>query len=274
MKTGFLNVACAAAVGFCLSAPTETQAVVIYNSESSFRSAAAIESTENFDAYTTDDGFVTPVIALDGVSYSTTSCTNRCWGFGINHVSPPMSLSSDSLASDTLSFGSGRYVNSLGFWWGGLSGWVGGSFLGWQIIVNEKNGSSTVIAIPQGSANTHYFGFTSESGIDNVVVRDNPLDSGATNWWYDDVARGAIIGGDPVTDSIPVPSPALGGPDYWIGVVPEPGTYALFAAGLLMLAFRVKRRPGGNAPFLVNDAVSPPYGSVLASRKNSMLNKR
>lgn len=256
MKTGFLNVACAAAVGFCLSAPTETQAVVIYNSESSFRSAAAIESTENFDAYTTDDGFVTPVIALDGVSYSTTSCTNSCWDFeGSNYVSAPNSLVSNAIATNTLSFGSGRYVNALGFW---LSGLYKTSLpsLGWEIIVNEKNGSSTAIEISPG-ANSRYFGFTSESGIDSLVVRDNPRDSGAWNWWYDDVARGAIVGGDPLADSIPVPPPSLGGPDYWIGAVPEPGTYALFAAGLLMLAFRVKRRPGGNAPFLVNDAVSP-----------------
>lgn len=243
MKASLLNVACATVVGFCLSVPTETQAVVIYDSQPSFRSAAVIDSTENFDAYTTDDGFIAPVVALGGVSYSTTSCTNRCWGFSVNNTSPPLSFGSNDIATDTLSFGSGRYVNALGFWLGGLFGSAGYPFLGWEIIVNEKNGASTVIEVPEYSGNVRYFGFTSESGIESLVVRDNPRDSGAGNWWYDDVARGAIIGGDPLADSIPVPSPASGGPDYWIGAVPEPSTYALFAVGLLMLAFRVKRRP-------------------------------
>lgn len=217
--------------------------MVFYNSESSFRSAAVIDSIENFDAYAQTYGFVTPVIALDGVSYSATSCTNRCWTFdGGNYVSPPNSLLSNDIAPNTLSFGSGRYVNALGFWLSGLYGTIGYPSLGWEIVVKERNGSSTVIEIPTG-VYSRYFGITSESGIDSLVVRDNPLDGGAGNWWFDDVARGAIIGGAPLADSIPVPPPSLGGPDYWIGAVPEPSTYALFAVGLLMLAFRVKRRP-------------------------------
>lgn len=242
MRTSLSKVAFCAVVGLFLSAPDKAQALAFYNTESLFLGAATIESNENFDAYTGNYGFITPVISLDAVSYSASSCTNRCWTFDGNNVSPSNSLISNDIANNTLSFGSGRYVTTLGFWLGGLSGSAGDLFLGWEIVVNEKNGSSTVIGIPKGDANTRYFGFISESGIDSLLVRDNPLDGGASNWWFDNVARGAIIGGDPLPDSIPVPPPGLGGPNGPINGVPEPSTHVLVILGFLLLALSIKRR--------------------------------
>lgn len=213
MKTSSLHVAFAAAVGLCLSAPRETQALVFYDSESSFLSAAAIESTENFDAYTSGDGFITRRIALDGVSYFATSCTNRCWMFYYG------ALVSNDIADNTLSFGSGRYVDTLGF---RLIDY-GGPGSGREVVVTEKNGSSTVMPADGGG----YFGFTSGSGIESVLVRDDTAD-GAHNWFFDDVARGEIIGGAPLPDYLPA--------------IPEPSTYALFTVGCLMVAVGVWRR--------------------------------
>lgn len=232
-----------AAIGLGIAVQEEARAVVLYTSEADFLAVAPIVSTETFDIFTNNYGFISPNISIDSVAYGTDQCTNRCWSFDGNHVSAPNSLISNAIGYNTLSFGNGRTVEALGFWFVGL-GKIADPFLGWEIQVFETDGVSTLLSVQPSStsvATTQYFGFLSVAGITSVTLRDNPQDNGAINWILDDVARGAILGGEPLTDSIPVPPPGLGGPDGPIGV-PEPGTMGLTALGALLLSLSRRQR--------------------------------
>lgn len=233
-------------VTLCLSTalaagvPQEVRALVLYNSEAVFLAEAPIASVETFDTYITNYGFITPSIVIDGVSYSTNECTNRCWTFYSNNVSPPNGLISNAIGENVIRFGTSRYVEAIGFWFNGgvaSSGNTGPAF--WGIQVTETNGLLT--SLPIQALGAQYFGFVSETGISRVTIRDNPEIHGASNWILDNVARAEILGGTALADSTPVPPPALGGPDGPAGV-PEPGTVALLSLGLLMLTSITKKR--------------------------------
>lgn len=238
-----------AATLLVLHQASATAAIVVYSTDSSFLSTAPALSTENFNSFTNNYGFTSPVIALGGVEYSTTECTNRCWTFDGSFVSGN-SLLSNALGVDTLSFGTNRYVDALGFWF--TSGATGPGLLSplWEIFVEETDGTSTYVPIDTPSLGPviKYYGFVSTVGISKVTVRDYPLDNGSSQFAFDNVSRSAILGGSQLEDSVPVPPPGLGGPDGPICVpgpcpvgIPEPSTLSIGLLGLAAM-LRARRR--------------------------------
>lgn len=183
---------------FAVILPIKSFALAIYDNETDFFSSSLITSTETFDTYTNNYGFISPIIAIDGVQYETNQCTNRCWNFDGSNVTPQNGLISNAIGYNKLGAGEGRYFDSIGFYFLGL-GKAGSDFLGWDMIVTEQNGVSTNLAIlpdPIKTSTLSYYGFTSSSGISNILLRDNYNDSGAVNWVLDNVSHGTIFGGD------------------------------------------------------------------------------
>lgn len=237
---------------YCI-VPTTNAGLITYDSEVDFLAAAPIVSTETFDGFATNYGFTHKVISLDGLIYSTESCTNRCWTFDSNYKTTPNSLISNSASTNTIMFGPSRWVEALGFWL--LTGSSNDNpVVRWEILIKELDSTNTLVSVPTPlPPGQSYFGFYSDIGISKVLVRDFAGTSGASNWKFDNVSHSAILGGDPFPNCEPVAPPALGGPGNITGGscvagvaepydASEPATITLFCLGLAGLGFARRKK--------------------------------
>jgi len=170
-------------------------AVATYSDESAFLAANPIVSVETFDSYPpTAFGSVT---TIDGVRYETEQ-GGLPWpaqwaiGHGMGspgYVTPPHTLGSTHITSDTMSFGTGQYVHAFGFWFmsGGLN-----YRAHWEILVEETDGGTELLDFSSFNI-CRYFGFASDVGIKQVIARDYPGDGGGYNWSYDNIAHSEVL---------------------------------------------------------------------------------
>lgn len=168
--------------------PGSSTALTVYDTEADFLNNTPITSTETFSRFTQPTTFDGKLIFLDGTAYCTTDRTNVAWT-----VTQNGNFGSNAIGVDVLSFGPGRYVLAIGLLFTG----DGGSppNFAWQIIVNEIDGTNTTFSLSSSYPNTlvAYRGFLSDIGIKEIIVRDDPTDSGAGNWRYDNVSHSAVL---------------------------------------------------------------------------------
>ena len=198
-------------------------ALSIFLSENAFLEIAPVASTETFDelptntkiSESTGEPCEVKVIVDDVVYFLTDTYEQECsWGTsdGLSDGPPPVTtpnylLTGSAIAGpalgsrETISFGPRRFVKAVGFYFhsavsaDSLNTHRPG-FLGWQIIVTEINGETTLISTDAylGAGPTPpYFGFFSESGIMELEIADHPEDGMGVNWGYDNVSRSEVM---------------------------------------------------------------------------------
>jgi hypothetical protein len=238
----FLRALTTAAAAFAATASIASP-LMIYDSVAAFAAASPALSTQNFDNQTFGYGFDGSGFALGGVRYDSdaaNACGGRCWVFDGAFVSQPLAVRSVVLDSkNTLSFGTDRYVQALGFWVAGGSVSSTSNLL-WDVVIEEIDGTSTYLPVRNSVSGPtlQYLGFVSTVGIKNVSVRDNPADNFFAAFQFDDVARSGVLGGPELPDSIPTPPCTVN-----CGSVPEPDSLAMvLLAGLMMAAVLQSRR--------------------------------
>jgi len=196
-----------------INTSTTNSGLRVINNEALFLETADIQVTRNIDErpglVSTPGGPTTSYllsdrsIVLDAVS-GISRCTNTsCWV-----VSPATDSRKRTIRSmaetDRIRFALGasgfqtRAVKAFGFLFR-PEGPVpdrccSGFFRGWELVVTELNGAVTVLQVgtdvePDGQ----YFGFISESGIRDVVVRDVIGDGLFINWGYARLSRSFAV---------------------------------------------------------------------------------
>jgi hypothetical protein len=234
------------ALVICLFSPL-SHALLITNDKLQFLAEAAIEVTQDFSSFMPNTGYLDKSVVLGGVLYSTRECESRCWGLA--EFGPQSNkLLSNLITSNILSFGENRSVNAIGFEFSS----TGRGY--WDFSIIETDGSVTDFLV-QGSYQISnnmdplYFGFQSAPGIAQISITENyTFDGSASNWYYDDVSRSAIVNGPALTDcEAPLLPPGLGGPpdtgEYGEScvqedaavAVPEPDIFALIGLGLILI---------------------------------------
>lgn len=163
----------------------------IYSNESTFLSAAPIDSTEDFERFPDGDyRFGSSTIGVDGVIYSDTKggdwSVSGAWG----GISNSRSLGSTFGEHNEITFVTGACVKAFGFYFISKLG----AQYPWEIEVFEKGGSSTLVEV-QFTLNERekYYGFLSDIGIERIIVRDYSGDCCGTNWDYDNVSRSSFV---------------------------------------------------------------------------------
>jgi hypothetical protein len=106
---------------------------------------------------------------IGNVVYTTDLCNEgTCWTIEPEPGGTGNALISNAIGFNEMSFGPGQFAHAIGF----LLFLPGSNppSLGWQIMVNELNGQTSVINVPQTTIRQAYFGFLSDVGIDKVTV--------------------------------------------------------------------------------------------------------
>jgi hypothetical protein len=175
-------------------------ALVLFDSESAFLSAAPIVSTETFDEFQTDTQFTSLAVVIDQVVYSTSSAIDiNTWRIDVALHDPPKGFSnalhSNDIAENRLTF-AGGHVLAFGFSFLGFGFPTDDPFLGWEIAIREVDDTTTVIG-PFDTSLLSYHGFLSDVGIVEILVRDAPGDGAGLNWSYDRVSRSAVVSTPP-----------------------------------------------------------------------------
>lgn len=179
----------------------------VFNSQTSFFSAAPIVSTETFDEFPSDTLFPQSRIMIDGVYYLNTPEEPGAAGWGILHLpntpSQPNALVSSSLVTQHISFGQvpghTTQVAAFGFYLNGGGSYDGVSSL-YRIVVSEADGTQTSFTIDFGPTRGAYFGFLSEQGIATIAVGPDFSPGFATYFAFDNVSRSGIA-------TVPTPEP-------------------------------------------------------------------
>jgi hypothetical protein len=218
----------ASVVGAILAPCAVGSTLQIFGSETTFLRSAPIVSTETFDEIPSTTHFIEPDIEIDGVFYLN-SPTGDIQGWSITNSiggapSKPNVLVSNSLTENHISFGTGRFVQALGFFMvgGGTSNGVGARY---RFVVTEDNDAQTSFLIDFAPPGVKYFGFLSEQGIADVAIGPDPAQDFGVFFAFDNVSRSEILG----------------------TAVVEPGTFALtFWTSVVIITMRfrfVKRAP-------------------------------
>ncbi|MDO8585718.1 MAG: hypothetical protein Q7T82_01640 [Armatimonadota bacterium] len=192
-----------ALVGFPPFGGIAHAAVSHYTSEPGFRANASIASTETFDEFPRPSypiRFYTYEIELDGVSYQTNKrlpdpgqAVWHIWDSPWSTVSAPGSLMTNAIGTHTISFGTGKRVGAIGFW---FQSWNGD----WDVLLNEANGAATLVSISHPlfiQYGPEYHGFTSDIGISSLSVSAVDRGHGVANWSYDEVSRSLVVVPEP-----------------------------------------------------------------------------
>src|SRR4030095_4774040 len=97
----------------------QASTLTFFSSQSEFLATAPIVSTETFDEFPSSTSFTTSTVVIDKVTYFTEPCLLEihlgCWGIVSPGVASPNRFGSNNTATDVLSFGTGQFVNALGF---------------------------------------------------------------------------------------------------------------------------------------------------------------
>jgi hypothetical protein len=203
------------ALGHVQSAKGE---LTVFESRQAFLAAAPIEITQDFESFASPTHFSTAQVAFDEVIFSAIP-TPTTWGI-VNNVGlmRTNTLGTIAVVRHEIGFGEGRYVNAFGFTFLG-----GGSANGvpsrYDIAVREINGNATTLPLSL-FADTYYFGFVSNRGIERISIAPVPIIDGVTTFWrYDDFSRSARF------------------------VVPEPNSAYLLSVGVasILICLKVSR---------------------------------
>jgi hypothetical protein len=176
-----MTTLCSCAIGLA-------DALNVFTSEADFLAAAPVVSTETFEEFTPPTLFTSQIMIGDVVYTGQASWSILEAGYGTGNA-----LISNVIGVNEMSFGPGQFAHAIGFFLLLPGASPVGTFLGWQIVVNELDGQSSVIDVPPILHFAPvYFGFLSDVGISKVTVQDNPGDTEADNWYLDNVSHSAI----------------------------------------------------------------------------------
>jgi hypothetical protein len=195
-------------------------ALTSYNSSGSFLAALSASGTDTFLGFNITGTTPNPITRNAGSFGYTADVGPAGFFFGAGTTADP--YLSTNTATDTITFNA--------FTGGSVSG-IGGNFFGSNISGLYATGSVTVVVTdslgatltttisPTAALTGSYLGFTSDGTITSLTVS---AVQGTSPLW-------------PTVDNLTLGT---------VAAIPEPGTYALFAAGLAALGFLARRRRG------------------------------
>lgn len=207
------SLACAAMVA---TAGASQAMMTVYTTLASFNAATALQGTDTFANLSLVDPTASPLPrnTVTGVSYSyTASAPGGFFGAAVGPVNSALSTDS-STAAITFSGWSSSIIAVGGNFFGTDQN---GAFLTGDIEVTATDSNSRVRNIVLDATRTSFLGFVSDGTMISLTVRAVTPVAPALLW--------------PTVDNLTL-------------AVPEPGTYALFAAGLAAVGFIARRRRG------------------------------
>lgn len=184
------------ALGYVESA---TAGLTVFASRPAFLAAAPIETTQDFESFASPIRFDTPQVTFDEVTFSAIATASTWTIDNSAGLMRTNTLGTTDIVRQEIGFGEDRFVDAFGFTFlgGGSSNGVPARY---DIAVLETDGSATTLSFAL-LADTYYFGFLSNTGIETISIDPVRNADGATIFWrYDDFSRSAI-------SSVPEPSP-------------------------------------------------------------------
>ena len=188
------------------------QAVEMFDTEAAFLAHAGDVSTVDFSAAAVPAEVFDPYVVIDAVRYEISSgrsakCAQGsgrpCW-FTSTDGGQGKLLSSAffAVAMEEWSFGAGdwdiirfgdrRSVHAIGFYIHSLLPSKPPGFEGWEMLVHERNGTTTLVSVPPViKGHAVYRGFYSESGIWMIDIGSRPGPA-AFNWAYEAVSHSPV----------------------------------------------------------------------------------
>ncbi len=210
------------AVAALLVAASGAQAALTtFSSSASFLAALSASGTDNFTGFNITGSTPNPITRNAGSFGYTADVGPTGLFFGGGTTANP--FLSTNTATDTMSFGTftGGVVSAIGgnFFGSNISGLFAAGAV--TVVVTDSLGATVSTTInPSSEATGSFLGFTSNGTITSMTVAAVQPVSGFLWPSADNLTLGTVA------------------------AIPEPGTYAMFAAGLAALGFLARRRRG------------------------------
>jgi len=193
--------------------PASARSLEVFDSESAFLAQAGEVSSVDFADPSVPEKVLEPFLVIDDVHYEISAgrgakCTSRsrgsCWSTSEDDgVRRLLSSAVFAVAEEAWAFGAGEWdvirfgdhhsVDAFGFYFHSLAPMKPPGFAGWEILIHERDGTVTSVAIRPFTDDNKpvYRGFVSQTGIWMIDVGSAPGQATA-NWAYEAVSHSPI----------------------------------------------------------------------------------